>query len=84
MKTQVEKIKKLLSTMHEAMLTCDMLFESEDFALKITRAKFESLCEGMFKRCFAPIETVLKDSGINKNQVDEIVLVGGSTRIPKV
>jgi len=50
----------------------------------ITRSKFEELCLGMFKDCIPPVEKVLKDSGMAKNQVHEVVLVGGSTRIPKV
>lgn len=56
LKTQVEKIKKLLSTMFEAMIECDMLFESEDFSLKVTRAKFEQLCLDLFQKCIPPIE----------------------------
>lgn len=62
----------------------DSLAESEDFNCVITRAKFEELCLSMFKECIPPVEKVLKDSGMAKNQVHEVVLVGGSTRIPKV
>ena len=62
----------------------DSLAESEDFNCVITRAKFEELCLTMFKECIPPVEKVLKDSGMAKNQVHEVVLVGGSTRIPKV
>lgn len=50
----------------------------------MTRAKFEELCLSMFKECIPPVEKVLKDSGMAKNQIHEVVLVGGSTRIPKV
>jgi|TARA_B110000503_G_scaffold137930_1_gene223047 L1 cell adhesion molecule like protein len=55
-----------------------------DFNLTITKAKFEELCLPMFKDCIPPVEKVLKDSGMSKNQIHEVVLVGGSTRIPKV
>lgn len=58
--------------------------ENEDFNMIITRAKFEELCLEMFKKCIPPVESVLKDSGMSKNQINEVVLVGGSTRIPKV
>ena len=56
----------------------------KDFNEKITRAKFEELCLDLFKKTLLPVEKVLQDAGISKRQVDEIVLVGGSTRIPKV
>ena len=62
----------------------DSLKGGEDFSCKISRAKFEELCGSYFQNCLKPVEQVLKDSGISKNQVDDIVLVGGSTRIPKV
>jgi len=55
-----------------------------DFNLTITKAKFEELCLPMFKDCIPPVEKVLKDSSMSKNQIHEVVLVGGSTRIPKV
>jgi heat shock protein 1/8 len=60
------------------------LVEGEDFLNTITRAKFEELCMNYFKECIPPVEKVLKDSGLSKNQINEIVLVGGSTRIPKI
>ena len=50
----------------------------------MSRAKFEELCLDLFKKCLAPVENVLKDSGISKAEINDIVLVGGSTRIPKV
>jgi L1 cell adhesion molecule like protein len=55
-----------------------------DFNVSISRAKFEELCMDLFRKCMPPVENVLKDSGLSKAQIDEIVLVGGSTRIPKV
>lgn len=62
----------------------DSLAESQDYSISITRAKFEELCLSMFKETIPPVEKVLKDSGMSKNQIHEVVLVGGSTRIPKV
>eukprot|EP00567_Pseudictyota_dubia_P000688 CAMPEP_0197464802 /NCGR_PEP_ID=MMETSP1175-20131217/64212_1 /TAXON_ID=1003142 /ORGANISM="Triceratium dubium, Strain CCMP147" /LENGTH=679 /DNA_ID=CAMNT_0043000795 /DNA_START=103 /DNA_END=2143 /DNA_ORIENTATION=- len=62
----------------------DSLFEGIDFNSTITRARFEDLCMDYFKKCMGPVEKVLKDSKTSKGQVDEIVLVGGSTRIPKI
>lgn len=74
----------MLSSVPEAMITCDMLYDSEDFSLQLTRAKFEQLCDDLFKKCMKPIDQVLSDSKIDKSNIDEIVLVGGSTRIPKI
>jgi len=62
----------------------DALGENNDFNMTITRAKFEDLCIDMFRQCIPPVEQVLRDSNLSKNQVHEVVLVGGSTRIPKV
>ena len=70
--------------MSEAVVNCDMLYNQEDFNLKITRAKFEQICFDLFQMCIEPMDKVLQDSNISKEQVDEIVLVGGSTYIPKV
>jgi L1 cell adhesion molecule like protein len=62
----------------------ETLAEGFDFNISITRAKFEELCMDLFKKCLPPVENVLKDSGLSKGQIHEVVLVGGSTRIPKV
>ena len=62
----------------------DSLFEGEDYSITITRAKFEELCQELFRSTIVPVEKVLRDSGIAKGQVHEVVLVGGSTRIPKI
>ena len=62
----------------------EVIPESEDFNLVVTRAKFEELCLPYFKECIPPVEKVLKDSGMAKNTIHDVVLVGGSTRIPKV
>jgi L1 cell adhesion molecule like protein len=60
------------------------LFEGVDFYTSITRARFEELCGDLFRSTMEPVEKVLRDAKIDKANVDEIVLVGGSTRIPKV
>jgi heat shock 70kDa protein 1/2/6/8 len=84
LRTQCEKAKRILSSAHQAPIECETLFEGEDFNTNISRAKFEELCMEDFKKCMPPVENVLKDSGLGKGQIDEIVLVGGSTRIPKI
>lgn len=62
----------------------DSLAENEDLNIIVTRSKFEELCMPLFKNCLSLIEKVLKDSNMSKSQVDEVILVGGSTRIPKI
>jgi heat shock protein 1/8 len=84
LRTQCEKAKRILSSSAQTTIEVDSLAESEDFSLTLTRAKFEELCMTMFKETIPPVEKVLRDSGFSKNQIHEVVLVGGSTRIPKV
>ena len=84
LRTQCEKAKRILSSSAQTSIEVDSLAESEDFSLTITRAKFEELCMSMFKETIPPVEKVLRDSQMSKNQIHEVVLVGGSTRIPKV
>jgi L1 cell adhesion molecule like protein len=84
LRTQCEKAKRILSSAHQAPIECETLAEGEDFNTTITRAKFEELCMDLFRKCMPPVENVLKDSGLSKGQIHEVVLVGGSTRIPKV
>lgn len=84
LRTQCEKAKRILSAAHQAPIECETLAEGEDFNIQISRAKFEELCMDLFRKCMPPVENVLKDSGMAKGQIHEIVLVGGSTRIPKV
>ena len=62
----------------------DSLFEGIDFNSAITRARFEDLCGDLFRKCIPPVEQVLKDGKMAKSEIHEVVLVGGSTRIPKV
>ena len=84
LRTACEKSKRTLSASTNASIEIDSLFEGEDLYTSITRAKFESLCDDLFRGCLEPVEKVLRDAKIDKSKVDEIVLVGGSTRIPKI
>jgi|TARA_B110001450_G_scaffold111336_1_gene105095 L1 cell adhesion molecule like protein len=84
LRTQCEKAKRLLSSAHQAPIECETLAEGEDYNTNLSRAKFEELCLDLFKQCMPPVQNVLKDAKLGKAQVQEIVLVGGSTRIPKV
>ena len=84
LRTSCEKAKRTLSSGNTASIEIDSLCEGIDFFSSITRAKFESLCMFLFNKCMDPVMKVLKDAGVSKSTVDEIVLVGGSTRIPKV
>ena len=84
LRTSCENAKKTLSSSTQATIEIDSLFEGVDYSSNITRAKFEDLCAELFRKTFIPVEKVMKDSGIAKSKIDEIVLVGGSTRIPKI
>ena len=84
LRTAAEKAKRTLSTSTSTNIDVDSLAEGQDFSLPFTRAKFEQLCDDLFKKCLAPVEQVMMDSKFSKSDVDEIVLVGGSSRIPRV
>ena len=84
LQTACENAKKALSSASMANLEIDSLYDGIDFSSTISRAKFESLCVDLFKKTFDPVERVLMDAKVSKNEVHEIVLVGGSTRIPKI
>ena len=84
LRTACESAKRTLSSATVANLEVDSLFDGIDFTSTITRAKFENLCESLFRKTMQPVEQVLRDSKIAKTDVHEIVLVGGSTRIPKI
>jgi len=84
LRTACESAKRTLSSSTVANIEIDSLYEGLDFAGSITRAKFENLCDDIFKRVMDPVEQVLKDSKMSKSQIHDIVLVGGSTRIPKI
>lgn len=84
LRTACERAKRTLSSATQASIEIDSLYEGVDFYSTITRARFEELCMDLFRGTMDPVERALKDSRLSKNQIDEIVLVGGSTRIPKV
>merc|ERR1711988_396689 len=84
LQTACESAKKTLSSNTIANIEIDSFFDGIDYSTSISRAKFESLCSELFKKTFEPVEKVLCDVKISKNEIDEIVLVGGSTRIPKI
>jgi heat shock protein 5 len=73
-----------LSSTHQAKIEIEALFDGVDFSETLTRARFEEINNDLFKNTLGPVKQVLEDSGLKKNQIDEIVLVGGSTRIPKI
>jgi L1 cell adhesion molecule like protein len=84
LRTACERAKRTLSSATTANIEVDSLYDGIDFNASITRAKFENLCDSLFRKTMAPVEQVLKDSKLSKSQIDEVVLVGGSTRIPKI
>ncbi|XP_026424475.1 heat shock cognate 71 kDa protein-like [Papaver somniferum] len=84
LRTSCERAKRTLSSTTRTTIELDVLYEGVDFQASITRAKFEELNMDLFKKCMEPVEMCLKDAKMNKNNIHEIVLVGGSTRIPKV
>ena len=84
LRKQCENAKRTLSTQTSATIDCEALSGGVDFSSTISRAKFEELNIDLFKKTLIPVTQVLKDAGMSKNEVDEIILVGGSTRIPKV
>ncbi|VVT58692.1 uncharacterized protein SAPINGB_P006336 [Magnusiomyces paraingens] len=84
LRTACERAKRTLSSSAQTTIEIDSLYEGIDFYTSITRARFEELCQDLFRSTIDPVEKVLRDSKIDKSQVHDIVLVGGSTRIPKV
>ena len=84
MRREAERAKRALSTTPQVRVEIESLLPGLDFSETLTRAKLEELCADLFRQTLVPVERVLEDAGISKEEVDEIVLVGGSTRIPKV
>jgi len=84
LRREVEKAKRALSSTHQTRIEIEALFDGTDLSETLTRAKFEELNNDLFKDTLKPVKQVLEDGGMKKNQIDEVVLVGGSTRIPKV
>lgn len=79
-----ENAKKTLSSANVANIEIDSLFDGTDFSTTLTRAKFEILCDSIFKKTMAPVDQVLADSKLGKSDINEVILVGGTTRIPKI
>ena len=84
LRTACERAKRTLSASAQANLEIDSLFEGIDFYTSITKARFEELCSDLFKGTLEPVEKALRDAKLDKSSIDDIVLVGGSTRIPKI
>jgi len=84
LRTACERAKRTLSASAQANIEIDSLFEGIDFYTAITRARFEELCADLFRGTLEPVEKALRDAKLDKSSIDELVLVGGSTRIPKV
>ncbi|KAG8038480.1 hypothetical protein G9C98_006176 [Cotesia typhae] len=84
LRTAAERAKRTLSSSTEASIEIDALYEGVDFYTRVSRARFEELCSDLFRSTLEPVEKALNDAKMEKKAVDEIVLVGGSTRIPKI
>ncbi|CAB4007652.1 Heat shock cognate 71 kDa [Paramuricea clavata] len=84
LRTSCERAKRTLSSSTQANVEIDSLFEGIDFYTSITRARFEEICGEKFRSTLTPVEKALKDAGLDKGAIHEVVLVGGSTRIPKI
>ena len=84
LRTACERAKRTLSSATQADIQVDSLFDGIDFNITISRAKFENICDNLFKKTMDPVDKVLRDSKISKSDIDDIVLVGGSTRVPKI
>ncbi|CAF1266863.1 unnamed protein product [Adineta steineri] len=84
LRREVEKAKRVLSSQHQTKIEIESFFNNEDFSEILTRAKFEELNMDLFRSTMKPVQQALKDAGLTKNDIAEVVLVGGSTRIPKV
>lgn len=84
LRRECERAKRALSNQHQVRLEIESLFDGIDFSEPLTRARFEELNNDLFRKTMGPVKKAMKDAGLEKHQIDEVVLVGGSTRIPKV
>ena len=84
LRTACERAKRMLSTTNSTTIEVDALKGGEDFSYTMTRAKFEELNADLFKKTLTPVQLALEDANLKKHEIDEIVFVGGSTRIPKI
>lgn len=84
LRTACERCKRTLSSSTEASIEIDALHDGIDFYSKLSRARFEDLCSDLFRQTLEPVEQALKDAGFNTREIHDVVMVGGSTRIPKI
>ncbi|KAH9598538.1 Heat shock protein 70 family [Trypanosoma melophagium] len=84
LRTACERVKRTLSSSSNASVEIDALYDGCDLFSKITRARFEEMCRDQFDRCLEPVKKVLQDAGMEPREVQDVVLVGGSTRIPRI
>uniref|UniRef100_A0A7N2L545 Uncharacterized protein n=1 Tax=Quercus lobata TaxID=97700 RepID=A0A7N2L545_QUELO len=84
LRRECERAKRALSSQHQVRVEIDSLVDGIDFSEPLTRARFEELNMDLFKKTMGPVKKALEDAGVKKTNINEIVLVGGSTRIPKV
>merc|ERR1712187_895184 len=84
LRKEVERVKRALSSQQQARLEIENLADGIDLSETLTRARFEELNNDLFKKTLDPVSQVLKDADLSRGAIDEIVLVGGSTRIPKI
>ncbi|KAF9616421.1 hypothetical protein IFM89_029675 [Coptis chinensis] len=84
LRREAERAKRALSNQHQVRVEIESLYDGLDFSEPLTRARFEELNNDLFRKTMGPVKKAMDDAGLQKNQIDEIVLVGGSTRIPKV
>lgn len=84
LRREAERAKRALSNQHQIRVEIEALYDGLDFSEPLTRARFEELNNDLFRKTMGPVKKAMADAGLEKSQIDEIVLVGGSTRIPKV
>ena len=84
LRREAERAKRTLSNQHQVRVEIEALFDGVDFSEPLTRARFEELNNDLFRKTMGPVKKAMEDAGMKKSEIDEIVLVGGSTRIPKV
>jgi len=84
LKTRCEEAKKILSSTQTTNITLDAFYEGEDLNVSVTRAKFEELASDEFRKCLLPVDQALRDAKLDKRMINDVVLIGGSTRIPKI
>src|SRR5205807_1774895 len=84
LRTECEKAKRTLSSSNSTTANVESFSGTQDLNIQITRAKFEELCREEWDKCMKPLDQALHDAKLSKSQIDDVVLVGGSTRIPKV